>query len=81
MSQELWAQWAQKLQQNPLKGFILVFLEGSGPLKVILAQVMLAGTPFVGASAALRWQAIAEMLEDDAASREFAARLHEEKSH
>lgn len=78
MNHQFWPLWVQKLQHSPFKGFVLTFLEGSGPFKLILAQVMLAGLPFLNASVSWHWQAAAEMLENDSESREFAALLHEE---
>lgn len=80
MSQEYWARWAQKLQQSPWSGLCQAFLEGAGPLKLVLAQVMLAGSPLLGTSTSHNWQAVAEMLEDDQASHEFVALLRKEKS-
>ncbi|MHC1740340.1 MAG: hypothetical protein AB9897_04435 [Anaerolineaceae bacterium] len=81
MSREYWPQWAQKLQHHPLKGFLLTFLEGSGSLKLILGQFMLAGMVFVNPTASDRWLAVAEILEDDSESRAFAALLQEENIH
>jgi hypothetical protein len=81
MSQQFWPDWVQKLQHSPLKGFLVTFLEGSGPLKLIIGQVMLAGSVFVNPSASEHWLAAAEMLEDDTQSRAFAALLNEENQH
>jgi hypothetical protein len=79
MSQQYWSEWAQKLQQSPLKGIYLTFLEGAGPLRLIFGQFMLAGTVFLNPPAMERWQAVAEMLEDDRQSKAFAALVREEK--
>ncbi len=81
MSSQFWPEWAQKLQHSPLKGLTLTFLKGAGPLKLVVGQLMLAGAVFVDPSAAERWLAMAEMLEDDRESRAFAALLDEEKLH
>jgi len=78
MSEESWLKWAQSLQRNHLKGIALTFLEGAGPLKMILSQVMLSTTPFLGGNSRAEWQAFAEMLEDEKESRNFAKTLREE---
>jgi hypothetical protein len=67
------------MQHNPLKGVVLTFLEGSGPLKLILGQIMQAGSVFINPSATDRWLAAAELLEDDSESRAFASLLKQEK--
>ena len=81
MNQQFWPEWARNLQHSPLRGLIQTFLEGSGPFKLILAQVILAGLPLINASTSERWLAAAEMLEEDTESRAFAALLHEESLH
>jgi hypothetical protein len=78
MSKESWQKWAQSLQRNHLKGIALTLLEGAGPLKMILSQVMYSTTPFLGGNSRTQWQAIAEMLEDEKESRKFAQTLREE---
>jgi hypothetical protein len=78
MNEESRQKWAQSLQRNHLRGIALTFLEGAGPLKVILSQVMLSTVPFLGGSSRSTWQAIAEMLEDEKESRDFAQILREE---
>ncbi len=78
MSNETWQKWAQSLQRNHLKGIALTLLEGGGPIKVILSQVMLSTAPFFGSGNREDWQAVAEMLEDDAKSRDFSKFLREE---
>jgi hypothetical protein len=80
MNNEIWQKWAQSLQRNHLKGVALTLLEGAGPIKVILSQMMLATTPFFAGDNRSNWQAVAELLEDDAKSREFARTLREEKT-
>lgn len=78
MSNETWQRWAQSLQRNHLKGIALTLLEGGGPIKIILSQVMLSTAPFFTGSSRGNWQAVAEMLEDDSTSREFSKFLREE---
>ncbi|MEA5077178.1 MAG: hypothetical protein VB013_01290 [Anaerolineaceae bacterium] len=81
MNQDTVSDWARSLQQSPLKGFLLPILEGGGPLKVILAQLMLGGAPFVGSTLQQKWQTAAEILEDDEKSRQLSRMIREEKSH
>lgn len=47
-------------------------------MKVLLAQFMLAGSPFTSTGARSQWRAAAEMLEDQEESRTFADYLREE---
>jgi len=81
MSQQFWPDWARKWQHSPFKGILVTFLEGSGPLRLLLGQFMLAGMVFVNPSATERWLAAAEMLENDQESLAFAALLNEEYPH
>jgi hypothetical protein len=78
MNEESRQKWAQSLQQKHLRGVALTILEGAGPMKLFLSQVMLSTAPFFGGSNRATWQAIAEMLEDEKESREFAQILREE---
>lgn len=80
MSQFFLSDWAQVLQQSRYKGLVLTLLEGSGPLRLILSQFMLAGTPFVDPTKSDQWKAAAEMLEDDSQCHKLAAILREESS-
>jgi hypothetical protein len=79
MSNESWQKWAQSLQRNHLKGIALTLLEGAGPFNMVLSQLMLSTTPFIGGTKRNHWQAVAEMLENDEESRKFAETLREEK--
>jgi len=45
MDRSFWHQWAQSLQRYHLRGLSLVLLEGTGPLKIVLAQFMLCRNP------------------------------------
>ena len=78
MDRTYWPKWAHSLQHFKLKGFSLAVLEGAGPVKGILAQLMLAGIPFFSSSARAQWQSAAEMLEDRDESHTFADFLREE---
>jgi len=75
----IWSRWTDTLRQFHITSPILTLLEGGGPLKVILAQGMLALSPFVGSSAETSWKTFAEMLEDPDTSRTFADHLRQEK--
>jgi hypothetical protein len=79
MSNESWQKWAQSLQRSHMKGIALTVLEGAGPLKMILSQVMLSTAPFFGENNRSTWQAVAEMLENESESRNFADTLREEE--
>jgi len=81
MNEHYWTEWARTLQRSPLRGLVLTFLDSSGPLKLLLAQVMLSSTPFINGSGKEKWQAAAEMLEDNSVSRKFSALLREENTH
>ncbi len=78
MNEESWQKWAQTLQQKHITGLALTLLEGSGPMKMIFSQLMFSTIPFFGSTAREEWMAVAEMLESETASREFAAILREE---
>jgi hypothetical protein len=78
MEQFFWSNWAQTLQRLKLTGIFLPLLEGAGPIRVILAQLMLAGIPFASSSSKTQWMAAAEMLEDGEESRHFAEYLREQ---
>lgn len=81
MSQTYWNNWAQTLQRLKMKGISLAILDGAGPIKIVIAQLIFAGLPFVDMEKKHQWQAAAEMLEDNKISSEFATFLREEKTH
>ena len=80
MEQSFWSSWAQTLQRLKLTGIFLPLLEGAGPIRVVLAQLMLAGIPFTSSTSKPQWVAAAEMLEDGDKSRHFAEFLRREQS-
>jgi hypothetical protein len=53
-------------------------LEGGGPFKAVIAQGMLAFSPFIGSNHQSSWSAFAEMLECQESSRSFADYLRGE---
>lgn len=76
-----WPEWALFLHQWGLTELAAVFLEAAGPLRVILAQAVYAGRPFVGrAVSADRLVALANLFENQEESRSFAAFIREEAS-
>ncbi len=78
MNRTYWPKWAQTLQRFNLKGISLAVLDGAGPLKLVLAQLMLAGIPFFSGSSREQWKSAAEMLEDRDQSHIFADFIREE---
>lgn len=74
----LWSVWSEKIHTRKMTGFVLTLLEGAGPLRYILSQGLFALVPFIDPAAHLSWKAFAEMLENPAETRSFAAYLHEE---
>lgn len=80
MDRSYWTGWARTLQRLRMKGITLALLDGAGPLKLVIAQLILAGTPFLDRAGSDQWQAAAEMLEDSKTSSDFASFLREEKT-
>ena len=79
MNQDPLSFWARSLQHSHWKGLLLSILDGGGPLKVILAQLMLGGAPFMSPDVQKQWQSAAEILEDDQKSRQLSRMIREEK--
>jgi hypothetical protein len=65
-----WITWDKKIRQVRLTGLALLILEGSGPLRGLLAQGLLATLPFFNQSPSVK--AFAEMLEDSESCGSFA---------
>jgi hypothetical protein len=80
MDQTHWENWARTLQQKQLTGLALTLLEGAGPLKLFLSQIMLGFSPFLGKAQSGSWQSFARLLEDQSECQSFASYLLEEKS-
>ena len=80
MNEKYWSFWAQTLQQKHLTPWAVTLLEGSGPLKIFVSQVMLGLLPLFGQNRDSSWHSFASMLEDPAECRSFTAYLMEEKS-
>lgn len=76
-----WERWAKFLRRWGLGTPASAVLEAAGPLTTLVAQVVYFGQPFLGGTTpGSQMQALAEMLENQAASRSFAAFLREEES-
>ena len=80
MERHDWMNWAQVLKEKRLTGLAAVLLEGAGPLKFILSQVMLGFLPIFGQYQTSPWVSFAHMLENPAECRAFSTYLLEEKS-
>ncbi len=78
--QKYWDVWSQKLQKWGLRDLAATILEATGPLRVVLAQVVFATSPFFQEKNDPTWQEFANTLDDKERSREFAAFLREEQS-
>lgn len=74
------SQWLERIQHGNFSPIILAILDGVGPLKSVLAQGMLAFSPFLGSSVKNSWVALAEMMEDPSTSRVLSDDLHQEGS-
>ncbi len=76
--QAFWPTWSEKVHKLKMTGFVLVLLDGAGPLRYIFSQGLFAFLPFVNPGTTPAWKAFAEMLEDSDDTRSFAAYLREE---
>ena len=74
-----WKNWAQTLQQRKLTGIAVSLLEGSGPMKMFLSQIMLSLSPLINQGSESQWHSIARMLEDPQESKSFMTYLLKEK--
>lgn len=78
-SRAYWSHWAHKLQGLGVSGLTAALLDGTGSLRLLAAQMVHAGTPFIGTSpASEQWQALAAMLEDKDEAQQFVSFLREE---
>ncbi len=74
----IWQAWASRLQQWGVTSFVAAFLDVSGPLNIITAQMVYMSQPF------LQWffprsqlEVLARLLEEPETARLFAAYLRE----
>jgi hypothetical protein len=76
-----WSEWAQILHQWGLRELTAELLEAAGPVNILLAQMMYAGRPvLLQMFDEDHYKALANLFEDQNASRSFAAYLREETS-
>jgi len=76
-----WQKWARKLQQWKLNEPAAVLLETTGPLAVVLAQIMYFSSPLVEwTMPAGQWENLAKLLENRDERQIFATILRERES-
>jgi len=80
MERKYWSEWARTLQQKRLTGLTVTLLDGTGPIKSLMAQVMMGILPLFGQYRENSWQSFAQMVEDPDECRSFVAYLLEEKN-
>jgi hypothetical protein len=80
MDREYWHKWARTLQQSRMIGLVSALLEGAGPIRFLLSQVLFGCSPFIGQHQLDSWQAFARMMENPAACKEFATFLDKERA-
>ncbi len=74
-----WSDWSKKVHELRMTGIVLALLDGAAPVRYILSQGLFAFLPFVNSSATPSVKSFAQMLEDPADARSFAAYLREER--
>jgi len=80
MDRKYWTDWALILKQKNITGLAVTLLEGSGPVRVFLYQILLGFLPLFGQHRHSSWNSFAEMLDDPMECRSFSAFLLEEKN-
>jgi len=70
-----WSNWAETLRRFKLDGIASLLLEAGSPLKLLGAQALYIGQPFVGGK---QLEAFAHMLEEDDETQAFIKYLHGE---
>jgi hypothetical protein len=74
-----WFSWATFLKKKGAKDLAITLLEGAGPLRILAAQLLYAGMPFVGLSSSPnQMQALADMLDNGQKTASFISFLREE---
>jgi hypothetical protein len=71
-----WSKWVEALRRFKLDGFASWLLEAGSPLRLLGAQALYIGQPFVGGK---QFESIAHMLEDDEETQAFVRYLREEE--
>ena len=73
-----WSRWTTIFRRFRITAPLLFLLEDGGALRSILAQGMLALSPFLTTTSDHPWSAFAEMLDDPDASLSFAEHVRKE---
>ena len=77
--QQIWEGWATRLQQLGMREFLASFLEASGPVNLIGAQLVYLGQPVLGSIFPNdKLNALANLLEEPGQTRAFVDLLREE---
>lgn len=75
-----WSAWVRFLDRWGLGETFAALLESTGPLKLLIAQLVYLGQPLFSAGSPQKWQAFAGLLENEAESRSFAAFIRKEEA-
>lgn len=79
--QTYWPRWDHLLNRFGLRHIAAAVLESAGPLNWFAAQFVYLGQPFLaGSPSGGQWQALAQLLENQAESRAFASFLRQEEN-
>jgi len=70
-----WSNWAETLRRFKLDGIASLLLEAGSPLRLLSAQALYIGQPFMGGN---QLEAFAHMLEEDEETLAFIKYLHGE---
>jgi len=74
-SRVYWPIWTDFLRRQGLTGLTAWFLEASGPLNILGAQLLYLGQPFTPVSATPGLRALADLLEQEDEAKAFIALL------
>lgn len=74
-SRAYWPIWTGFLRRQGLTGLVAWFLEASGPLNILGAQLLYLGQPFAPTSANQGLRALANLLEQEDEAKAFIALL------
>lgn len=73
-----WPSWAEFLTNKGVKDLAIWFLEGAAPVRILTAQILYAGIPFMRSSLQTqRWNALADLLDDSQEAQSFISYLKE----
>jgi len=74
MPRAIWSDWSATLQRLGLRGMAAWLIEAAGPLRLVGAQALYLGQPFLGS----RTETLARLLEDPDEALAFADFLRKE---